>query len=406
MATIAQKSNGANDHLTVLVIRGCGFVSYHLIRHFLPVAVASRSAQQTKDINRVNGASYYDVDLTNHSSIDNLIEVVKSTVIVHAASPSPVTGTPRDYDEVTIQGTKDLLRIAKISKDVRALVYTSSSLLCKGPQHVNLNEESPLADSDPGAPTYAKAKALAEKLVLNANEPLPIDEATHEVYTWEGYLCTGALRFPIIYGTHDPICIPGALNALQKRRTNVVLGNDDNLWSFCSVKNAAVSHVLLARALLSTHKRRSSNPTTANGEAFHIHDGEARKFWDFARMIWRFAGYTPKNERISYLPTWFALALSPCLEFVFWIFTFGRKRPYQLGKQQVEYALFEHTYSIEKAKMILGYEPIQDFERALEESVMWSLEHDGWAKKLENVVGGWDIVNTRFFCSLEKHFPR
>lgn len=393
MKALAQCSGDRNEPSSVLVIGGCGFVGYHLVSHFIEdttfscVAAASRSAHKSKD--RVSGASYHDVDLTDADSIEKLIDTVKPTVIVHAASPSPVTGTPKDYYSVTIQGTKDLLRISKKSKDVQALIYTSSSLLCKGPEHINRTEESLLADSDPKAPGYARAKALAEKLVLSANEPLSdTPTITKEVISWEGYLCTGALRFPIIYGTHDLVCIPGALNALQKGRTNVILGNGKNLWSFCSVKNAAISHVLLVRALLDTQKRRAANLTMADGEAFYIHDGESHRFWDFARMIWELAGHKPKNVHIFHLSMWFVLGLSSFLELVFWVFTFGTKRPYQLGKQQVEYALFEHTYSIEKARKVLGYEPIQDFEEGLREAVMWSLEHDGWAKRLEKVVRG------------------
>ncbi|TGO51342.1 hypothetical protein BCON_0163g00230 [Botryotinia convoluta] len=391
MKTSIQSSDGGNEPLGVLIIGGCGFVGYHLVCHFVsnskfsPIAVASRSAKQSK--NKVNGATYHNVDLTDPSSIEELIDDLKPTVIMHVASPSPVTQTANDYDRVAIQGTKDLLRIAKKSKGVQVLIYTSSSLLCSGPEHVNLTEES-LANSDPKAPAYARTKAHAEKLILSANNLLPLDDSENKVFSWEGYLCTGALRFPIIHGTHDSICIPGALNALEKRRTNVVLGDDNNLWSFCSVQNAASSHVLLARALLDTRQRKSSNLTSADGEAFHIHDGEARKFWDFTRMIWQFAGYTSNDKRIYHLPTWFALALSSFLGFVFWIFTCGRRRPYQLGKQQVEYALFEHTYCIEKARKLLGSEPIQDFEEGLKGAVMWSLEHDGWRDRLKRVVNG------------------
>ncbi|TGO87661.1 hypothetical protein BPOR_0212g00140 [Botrytis porri] len=173
---------------------------------------------------------------------------------MHVASPSPVTGTAIDYNGVAIQGTKDLLRIAKRSKDVQVLIYTSFSLLCSGPDHVNFTEESPLADTDPKAPANARTKAQAEKLILRANNPLLTDDSKNKVSTWEDYLCTGTLRFPIIYGTHDPLCIPGALNALEKRRINVVLGDAKNLWSFCSVQNAASSHLLLARAPLATQQ--------------------------------------------------------------------------------------------------------------------------------------------------------
>ena len=44
---------------------------------------------------------------------------------------------------------------------------------------------------------------------------------------------------------------------------------------------------------------------------------------------------------------------------------------------------FTYIYNIEKAKEPLGYRPKDDFERGVRESVEWSLEHDGWAKKLK-----------------------
>jgi sterol-4alpha-carboxylate 3-dehydrogenase (decarboxylating) len=382
-ATITMPQN------SVLVIGGCGFVGYHLISHFIEdktftiVAVASRSALHSN--NKVDGAIYHNIDLTDYDSVERLINDMKPTVIVHAASPSPVTGTPRQYDSVAIKGTDDLLKVAMKSKDVQALIYTSSSLLCKGPEHINLTENSPLADADPKAPPYARTKALAEKIVLNANKPLSKSEFIEDQHSWEGHLCTGALRFPIVYGTHDLVCIPGALTSLQNGQTNVVLGNGNNLWSFCSVKNAAISHVLLAQALLDTHRRRSMNIASADGEAFHINDGISSKFWDFARMIWKFAGWKPKNKRVYHLPSWFALGLASCLEILFWIFTFGTKRPYQLGRQQIEHGLFEHTYSIEKARKVISYEPSNDFEGDMQKAVTWSMEHDGWARKLKKV---------------------
>ncbi|PQE08120.1 C-3 sterol dehydrogenase C-4 decarboxylase family protein [Rutstroemia sp. NJR-2017a BVV2] len=369
---------------------GCGFVGYHLSSHFIEdktftvVAVASRSALHSN--NQVDGAVYHNIDLTDYDSVERLINDMKPTVIVHAASPSPVTGTPRRYDTVAIKGTDDLLKVAMKSKDAQALIYTSSSLLCKGPEHINRTENSPLADTDPKAPPYARTKALAEKMVLKANKPPSKTEFTEDQHSWEEHLCTGALRFPIVYGTHDLVCIPGALTSLQKGQTNVVLGNG---WQQpLEFLNAAVSHVLLAQALLDTQRRRSMNLASADGEAFHINDGISSKFWDFTRMIWKFAGWKPGNKRLYYLPVWFALGLASCLEILFWIFTLETKRPYQLGRQQIEYALFEHTYSIEKARQVLRYAPNSDFEGDLRNTVMWSLEHDGWAEKIGKVNQG------------------
>ncbi|PQE30987.1 3-beta hydroxysteroid dehydrogenase isomerase protein [Rutstroemia sp. NJR-2017a WRK4] len=378
---------------SVLVIGGCGFIGYHLVSHFISsktfttVAAASRSALNSND--KVTGATYHDLDLPNYDSIERLVNDIKPTVIIHAASPSPVTGTRREYENMVIKGTDNLLSVSMKSKHVQTLIYTSSPLLCQGPEHINLTETSPLADTDAKAPAYARTKARAEKMVLKANKPL---SETEDQHSWQRHLCTGALRFPIVYGTHDLVCIPGALTFLQKGQTNVVLGNGTNFWSFCSVKNAAREHVLLAQALLDTQSTNLVAADNARGQAFHINDGTSYPFWDFAHMIWIFAGWKPDTEhnRIYHLPAWFVLALASCLEVLFWVFTAGRKRPYQLGRQQVEYAVFEHTYSIEKARRLLGYETEGDFEGGLRRAVEWSVEEGGWGEKLG--VGGAGIV--------------
>jgi sterol-4alpha-carboxylate 3-dehydrogenase (decarboxylating) len=137
-----------------------------------------------------------------------------------------------------------------------------------------------------------------------------------------------------------------------------------------------------ARALLNL--TTSEDTAKVDGEAFNINDGSPRPFWDLARTVWKFAGHNPpRNERFFNLPSWFVIGLASFFEWVFWIFTLGTKRPYHLGKQQAEYLCFTHTYNIEKAKERLGYRPKDDFERGIRESVEWSLEHDGWGKKLK-----------------------
>ncbi|KAF4636516.1 hypothetical protein G7Y89_g1583 [Cudoniella acicularis] len=376
-ATTAQRS--------VLVLGGCGFVGYHLVSHFLKdpefasVAVVSRHA--TKGKNHVDGASYHTGDLTNCSSIEKLLLEIRPTVIIHAASPSPVTGTPKEYQLVTIQGTRNLLEIAKASNDVRAFIYVSSCTLAKGSEHINLTEDYPLANTDPKSSAYARTKALAEIMVLEANKPPTASESAAGEKSWMGYLCTASVRIPMFYGTHDPMLVPGCLSALQKGQTNMLVGDGKNMWDACSVENASVAHSLLVRALLDPN--RPQGAVKVDGEAFNIHDGSSRLFWDVARTVWSIAGHQPKNERVRFLPSWFALGLASFLEWIFWIFTLGTKRPYNLGKQQVEYMCFTHTYSIEKAQTRLGFKPKQDFEKEFKKAVMWSLEQGGWGKKLK-----------------------
>lgn len=370
---------------SVLVVGGVGFVGYHLTsffvanKSFASVNVLSRHATASR--NRVQGATYLNGDITDEDQIRRAIEATKPTVIIHAASPSPVTGTSTDYKAVNIRGTGNLLRCAKDSEHVKAFIFTSSSTLAKGAEHVEINEECALANEDPSASEYARSKATAELRVLGANHP-----KLREYPSWRGYLATASLRFPIIYGTHDDTTIPGCLNALSKGQTTTTLGDGENMWSFCSTSNAAISHVLLASALLDPSPKPEY--LEVHGEAFNINDGTPRPFWDLARLSWKFAGHNPHSApTMRRIPATVALVLAFVLEWAYWVFTLGLKRPYNLERQQVEYMCFTHTYSIEKARMRLGYKPRVDFERDLSKAVEWCIEEGGWREKLEGVKG-------------------
>jgi len=367
----------------VLVVGGCGFIGYHVVRYFVetpefsPVSVLSRSALQA--VNKVDGAVYVAGDLSDEKTIQFALQQLHPTVIVHAATPSPITGTPKEYQRIAVDGTKTLLKLATDSASVRVLIYTSSSTIAKGREHLNLDEDTPLADTDPKASPYARTKAMAEHMVLDANNPFT--EPSHD-QDWSGHLCTGALRFPICYGTHDTLTIPGYLLALKKGQAGFQLGKGGNLWDYCSTDNVGSAHVLLAQALLAN----GGNQVQVAGEAFNIHDGQTRAFWGFANAVWKLAGHKQSSDRVIRIPVRFVSALAVTLEYVFLACTFGKKRPQMLGKQQVEYSCYTHTYDISKAKTKLGYVPRQEFEIDLAKAVAWSLEHDGWAKRL-NISG-------------------
>lgn len=364
---------------SILVVGGCGFLGYHLVQYFVQQAsfsrilVLSRSAADNK--NRINGVEYYSVDVVDLEATERILQRLKPTVIIHAASPSPLTGSAQDHQEMAVGGTRNLLSLATKSPHTYAFVYTSSATVAKGSAHIGLTEECELANSDPKAPAYARAKADAETLVLQANSPSP-NHTSGLSHT--GYLATGALRFPVIYGTHDTQFLPACLLALKNKQTTVQLGGGQNLWDYCSTENAAIAHSLLVQALLKPGKE------AVDGQAFNIHDGQSRLFWEFARIIWRLAGDKHVDKPPTIIPQSVALGLATLLEYIFWFFTLGTKHPQTLRRHQVEFACFTHTYSIEKAREKLGYVPKQNFDTNIEETVKWYLEQDGWAEKLKH----------------------
>ncbi len=366
-----------SGHLgSVLVVGGCGFVGFHIVRHFLlesgctSVAVLSRNPQS----NHIPEVSYHAGDISDLASLRALIFHIRPSVIVHSASPSTVSASTKEFKAITIGGTRNLLTVASEVSSVKVFIFTSSATMAAGPEHVDPDESTRLADTVSSSHPYAKTKATADKMVLAANLPLGKHGSGSS-------LLTACIRLPIVYGERDLIAISGALAALEKGQTHFQLGDGSNLWDFVSADNVATAHVLLAKALLS-QTDADATPKVA-GEAFNITDGERRLFWDYPRVIWNAAGHEVKADQLWILPTWVALILADVFEWLFWFFTFGTKRPSLLGRQQAEYSCLTHTYRIDKAKKSLGYVPVPDFENGLRKAVGRSLTEGGWGSRLK-----------------------
>ncbi|KAI4159556.1 MAG: hypothetical protein L6R39_000337 [Caloplaca ligustica] len=368
-------SSAPDRTFSVLVVGGCGFVGFHVARHFSlhPTVDTVSVISRNPDTNRLPQVSYYAGDISDLEPLRTLIHQISPSVIVHAASPLAISATAADFERVTIQGTKNLLTVASEVPSVEAFMFTSSATMAAGPEHISLDETTRLADTVANSNMYAKTKAQADKMVLEANRrPSSANPSK------SSQLRTACLRLPVVYGERDMISIPGCLAAIEEGRTKVQFGDGSNLWDFVSADNVAIAHMLAAQALLTG--KISDRPGA--GEAFNITDGERHYFWDFPRAVWKAAGHEVKPEDVWKIPATLALIVADVLEWLFWIFTFGTKRPQQLGRQQVEYLCLTHTYSIQKARERLGYHPESDFNDGIRRAVAWSLDAGGWRSRL------------------------
>ena len=358
---------------SVLVVGGCGFIGYHVVRHLLlePTCAVISVLSRHPDNNCFDGVSYHTGDITDLEDIRRLIYELQSSVIIHAACPSPTTAVAKTYSQVNIQGTKNLLRIAQEVPSAKAFDFISSATMATGSEHIDIKEDAPLADTVPDSHPYASSKAIADKLVLTAHSPSEGKADTS--------LLTACIRLPIVYGERDLQAIPGALAALEKGQTSFQLGDRSNLWDFVSVDNVAITIILLIRAL---QNRQPQTALKVDGEAFNITDGVRQRFWDFPKIIWKAAGHDVSKNKVRILPTRIAFIIAYILEWLFWIFTLDAKRPGLLGLQQVEYSCLTHTYRIDKARERLGYVPVGDFEQELRKAVAWSLDEGGRSSRL------------------------
>ncbi|KAL8791935.1 MAG: hypothetical protein Q9195_005511 [Heterodermia aff. obscurata] len=346
---------------SVLVIGGCGFVGFHIVEALLKeslwsVHVMSRNPSR----NRIQGAHYHTGSVCSPEQLRNSLAEIRPSIIIHAASPTSTSdvGGERQYQDTNVQGTRNLIEASILRSHVKGLIYTSSAQVVDATVHDMAIEDAPIHTLTSRADYYSKSKAIADRMVLDAN-------GKRGVRT----LC---LRPAAVYGERDSQMIPGFLQVLRDGRHRYQIGDNTNMFDFVSVTNVALSHVLAVKALLSDSVPEYMK---ADGEAFFITDGIPVPFWTFARKIWFAAGDTATVDQVIIVPAWFMLGLADIVEWAYWIFTFGAKRPKVLRRQSILFACLQSTYSIAKAKERLHYTPLDDRDAQIKKGVDWELQN-------------------------------
>ncbi|KAI9686119.1 MAG: hypothetical protein M1820_010685 [Bogoriella megaspora] len=346
----------------VLITGGCGFVGYHIVEAFLmdkswpEVHVMSRNPTR----NLLDGVRYHAVDTTAPGSVYDLLRKIKPEIIVHAASPLAVGEeiSPTRYFDVNVKGTKNLLECAAASGCVRGFIYTSSTVVMAGSSLHQVREDAPLiVQSTRTGADYAKSKALADQIVLD--------------YNGRSNMKTLCLRIAPTYGVRDTQILPQMLNLLKRGQHKFQIGRISYDYDFVSANDAAMAHLLAAKALLRPEDR---DKLGIGGEAFFVTEGDPLSYWDFQRKVFAAAGDRTLQADITITPPWLMLAFASMLEWMYLVFTLGQKTP-PLRRHAIEYVCSERTHSIDKAKVRLGYLPTpQKRDERIQEGVKWIMD--------------------------------
>ena len=146
------------------------------------------------------------------------------------------------YQETNIKGTKNLLACSAQTPSTVAFVYTSSSAVIAGAEHKFANENSPILNASSRKNEYAKTKAMADTLVLEANNP------SNEIGKGLRTVC---VRVTSIYGERESQMTPEFLDVLRRGDHRYQLGDNSNLLDWVPhVENTATVHILDAKVLL------------------------------------------------------------------------------------------------------------------------------------------------------------
>lgn len=152
------------------VTGGSGFIGRVLVRRLLDegnsVRVLVRS-DASADVVATMGAEPVRGELTDPATWRD--QVTGSAVVFHLAAETDITADRARHEHVTVRGTRAVVDAARHARVTRIVHCGSEAALLAGEPLVDIDETTPLRPDSDAA--YCAAKAVAEKIVLDANEP-------------------------------------------------------------------------------------------------------------------------------------------------------------------------------------------------------------------------------------------
>jgi nucleoside-diphosphate-sugar epimerase len=252
--------------------------------------------------------------------------------LFHTASLTGIWGAWHDYFSVNVTGTENVLYACK-KNSVARLVYTSTpSVVFDGRDICNGDETLPYPKTF--LCHYAHTKAVAERMVLNANTDS---------------LRTCAIRPHLVWGPGDPHLIPRLLERGRRGQLKIV-GRGGNLVDISYVDNVAHAHLLAADNL----------PGIADGKAYFISQGKPVDLWKWINELFGRTGIPALTRKVPF-PA--AYGVGGILEFAHTLFS-PKKEP-AMTRFVAEQLARSHYFSIAKARTDLGYSPLVSNEEGM-----------------------------------------
>lgn len=275
-------------------------------------------------------------DLQNEADV--LAAFKGMDVVFHVASRVGIWGDYDDYYRTNVIGTENVIKACRANK-ITKLIYTSTpSVVFDWGDLCGADETTPYSKNFHGH--YAKTKAMAEQLVLRANDD---------------QLNTVALRPHLIIGPDDPHLIPRLIDAAKHGRLKIV-GTGKNLVDVTYIQNAVDAHILAMEKL--------SPQSKLAGQAYFIGQERPVVLWDFINEI-LVRHNLPRITRK--VPASAAFYIGLLLESWYKFFRInGEPRMTRFVSLQFSRS---HYFSHQKAKNDFGYEPKISIEQALDLTV-------------------------------------
>ena len=280
-------------------------------------------------------------DLSSSEVLNTLC--IDCDIVFHLAGKvHSVPGTKAEEEEffrVNVEGTRNLLEAAKKNRVKRVVFYSTVGVYGQDADFHG-DELSPCQPCS----IYAKSKYQAEQLVLNSsNDGGP-----------EGVV----LRFPVVYGPLDRGNVAKLIKAIHSRLF-FYFGDGSCLRSMISSKNAAEAAF-----------KAALEPKAAS-EVFCVTDGRDYTMNELVDCVCGVLGISKRPYHVPVLLADLAGRFGDVLRK--WTHI-----PFPIDSDRVRKLSRPLTFSCEKAKEVLGYEPVEGLEEGIRREVEWLKAKKGW----------------------------
>ena len=273
-------------------------------------------------------------DLNSSEALDRLC--MNCNIVFHLAGRVhmiPRTKVAKErFIRVNVEGTRNLLEAAKKNKIKRVVFYSSVAVYGKD-THFQGDELSPCQPNS----IYAESKYLAEKLVLNS-----LDNGGPEGVV---------LRFPVVYGPLDRGNVAKLIKSVHGKYF-FYFGDGFSVRSMISSKNAAEA------AIKGAFEHRAAN------ELFCVTDIRNYKLSELIEAI---CIAINTNWRPIHLPISTAIIAGKLGDLIENLL----KISCPINTANVKKLTGSLTFSCDKARRILKYNPVETLEEGIRREVEW-----------------------------------
>lgn len=322
-----------------LITGAGGFLGGRTTKYFAAdnnyeVVATSRRSDRKQELEKT-GATYVSGDLCDTAFCENITQGVN--IVVHCAALSSPFGSYANFYSANYFATKQLLEASIKNGVTKFILISTPSIYFNFTDRFNVKESDPLPEKMVNA--YAKTKLLAEELVLAHNGK---------------NIETIALRPRAIIGAEDSVIFPRLFAAYEAKRLKII-GRGNNVCDLTCVSNV----IEAIRCAINAKEN-------AFGEAYNITDGESVNFWEAVNYTLSALDYTPVSKHI---PKQLAMLAATFFEQkAKW--TRDSREP-SLTRYGIGILCHHFTLDINKAKTMLGYEPVYKTMDGINEYITW-----------------------------------